>query len=191
MSTWVGGQACYWKAALHSLGESFPSRPGGPELWLFQVVAEAGTILTFRRCHGKNCSLGMLEVRRLGLLVVLALGTLDSRMLVSPSALPYGTGWRLSNTPGPSHLLLSHSTSPEREALAVPSARGWPPGWVAVSPSAFPDNSSQGLGEPSQPCPSLASTGPAVRWQDRDRKISGISRRKNVLFSPLSQHPHP
>lgn len=106
MSTWVGRQECYGKAALPSLGESFSGRPGGPELWLFQGVAEAGTIVTSRRCHGKHCSLGMREVLRLGLLVVLALGTLDSRMLAFPSALPYGRGWHLPSTPGPSHLLL-------------------------------------------------------------------------------------
>lgn len=39
---WTLGGRCYWKAALHSLGQSFPNRPRGPGLWLFQVVIKAG-----------------------------------------------------------------------------------------------------------------------------------------------------
>ena len=96
----------------------------------------------------------------LGMLVVLrsplALGTLDSLMLFSPLALPRGRGWLPSNSSEPSHLLFPHS---------IPSWGGW---WVTLSPSASPDNSSPlGQCEPNQPCPSLASSVPSIRQQDR------------------------
>lgn len=51
--------------------------------------------------------LGMLGVLR----PLLALGILESQMLVSPPTLPHGRGWHLSNSPELSHLLFSHSIS--------------------------------------------------------------------------------
>lgn len=63
---WTPGGRCYWKAALHSLGQSFPNRPRGPGLWLFQVVIKAGRthlsqrpwkVLLLRGAGGPSCHL--------------------------------------------------------------------------------------------------------------------------------------
>ena len=85
---WAWG-GCYLKAAPHSVGESFSNRSGSPGPWLFQVVEGAGKTLTLLRGHGKNCSLGALQVLMRGMLVVLVLGTPIPGCSVSPSPAPY------------------------------------------------------------------------------------------------------